>query len=232
MPSLWFSLPSSLPAPVTKTMISDQMRDMVPNNNQEIPAGFRKREILIKARGSLMQHVGYLLFSLSYVPKTQRMKQILPVVLISVLSLAVSGQAGPDTLKKLKIAVIPMINYNPSFGVNFGAMGQAFYKLNRNDTVSPSSSTGVFGMYTTNKTYFGAVFQRLYLREDNWRIMGAVGLGNINFQYWQELPVIGGDFICFSTETVFAMARVERRVYRKLYAGVNAVFSRARTEFL
>lgn len=86
-------------------------------------------------------------------------------------------------------------------------------------------------MYTTNNTYFAAAFQQFYLREDNWRIMLAAGLGNINFQYWQELPVIGGGFIGFSTKANFAMTKIERRVYKKLYAGINATYTYAETEY-
>jgi hypothetical protein len=56
------------------------------------------------------------------------------------------------------------------------------------------SATSIFRLYTTDKTYVSAVFQRLHLKEDTWRIAG-------------------GTFIGFSTRSVFAELRVERRVY-------------------
>ena len=142
-----------------------------------------------------------------------------------------SAQPQQDSLKKVKIAAIPVVNYDPSFGFTLGGLGQLFYNVTQEDTISPSSSTGLFGMYTTNKTYFAAVFQRLYLKEDTWRIMAAAGLGSINFQYWQELPLIGGTFIGFNTEATFAMIRIERRVYQQLYAGINSVLSNTATTF-
>lgn len=152
-------------------------------------------------------------------------------LLLIIFNSPIFGQNKEDSLKRLNFAAIPIVNYSNTLGASFGVMGQMYYKVNQNDTVSPSSSTGIFGMYTTNHTYFAAAFQQLYLKEDNWRLMLAVGLGNINFQYWQELPIIGDSFIGFSTEAIFAMAKVERRIYKKLYGGISSVISRAKTEY-
>lgn len=158
-----------------------------------------------------------------------RIAIILLLILCSTASIL--GQTEADTLKKVRFAAIPMVNYNPSFGVIVGAMGNAYYKLNASDTISPSSSTGLFGMFTTNGTYFTSAFQQFYLRKDNWRIMLAAGLGKLNFQYWQELPVIGGQFIGFGTEATFMMAKIERKVFKKLYAGIQGTYTKAKTEF-
>lgn len=159
------------------------------------------------------------------------MRSALLIILFFCSQAAALAQFKTDSTKKVNFAAIPIINYDPSLGFTLGAMGQMYYKLNKEDTLSPSSSTGIFGMYTTNKTYFAAAFQRLYLKEDNWRILAALGLGNINFQFWQEIPVIGGDYIAFNTEATFALLRVERRVYKKLYAGINLVYAKTKTEF-
>lgn len=153
---------------------------------------------------------------------------ILPALLISFLAL---GQFKTDSTKKVNVAAIPIINYDPSLGGTFGAMTSLFYKLNPDDTVSPSSSSGLIGIYTTNGTWFAGAFQRMYLQEDNWRIIAAAGTGNINFQYWQEMPVIGGDYIGFGTDALFALGRVERRVYEKLYFGLNGIYAHAKTSF-
>ena len=105
-------------------------------------------------------------------------------------------------------------------------------RINKNDTISPSSYSGVAGMYFTNNSYFGMIYQRLYLREDRWRLMLAAGLGNVNYQYWQDLPVGDiGFFVEFGTGADFLMVRVERKVIGKLYVGVNGMMTVARTEF-
>jgi hypothetical protein len=155
---------------------------------------------------------------------------LLPLLLL-LLQQAARCQFKYDSTKNVNVAAVPVINYDRALGGSFGILAQVFYKLNPEDTVSPSSSSGIFGMYTTNKTYFAAAFQKLYFDEDNWRVMAALGLGSINYQYWQELPVVGGDFIGFNTEATFALGRIERRVYKKLYAGINGIYSRVKTEF-
>lgn len=136
-----------------------------------------------------------------------------------------------DSTKRVKFAAIPIVNYSNTLGGSIGLMTQVFYKVNINDTISPSSSTGLFGMYTTNNTYFAAAFQQFYLNEDKWRIKIAAGIGNINFQFWQDLPISGGTFIDFATKASFGLLRVERKIYKKLYGGLNAVLSFAETEY-
>ncbi|WP_075603764.1 BamA/TamA family outer membrane protein [Saccharicrinis aurantiacus] len=136
-----------------------------------------------------------------------------------------------DSTKKVKIAAIPIINYNASQGALIGALGQAFYKLNAQDTISPSSSTGLFGIYTTNSTFFTALFQNLYWNEDKWRAKVAAGFGQMNFQYWQQLPINDGAFVDFSTDATFALARIERKVFKQLYFGVEGTLSKAETGF-
>lgn len=141
------------------------------------------------------------------------------------------SQFKQDTTKKVNFATIPLINYNTTTGASLGLMAQAYYKVNPDDTISPSSSTGFIGMYTTNHTFFTMGFQQLYLKKDTWRILAAIGAGRINYQYWQELPITSGMFIAFGTEAKFAMTRVERKVYKQLYAGLTGVYSVAQTKF-
>jgi hypothetical protein len=129
------------------------------------------------------------------------------------------------------VAVVPIIDYDPTFSLSVGGVGQLFYSLNPADTVSPSSSTGMFGMYAFNGTSFLAAFQRFYIDEDRWRILLAGGYGSVNFQFWQELPIVGGSFIGFNTKATFAAARVERKVIDRLYFGINGVYAKTRTAY-
>ena len=75
-----------------------------------------------------------------------------------------------ESEKKVSFVGIPMLNYSNSFGVSLGVYASAFYDLNANDTISPHSSSGVFGIYTSNKTWFAAQINKLYLNEDKIRI--------------------------------------------------------------
>lgn len=146
-------------------------------------------------------------------------------------SLSSAGQGVTDSTKSSSFAAIPYINYNNTLGTSFGLLGQVYYPINKADTISPSSSSGVIGLYTTNKSYFVTAFQRLYLNEDRWRILAALGFGNFNYEYWQDLPFNDGTFIGFGTGANFGFLRVERKVYKNLYLGFQGIFSETITDF-
>lgn len=142
------------------------------------------------------------------------------------------AQEESKPTKKINFAAVPVINYSNATGFSIGAMGQMFYKINKNDTISPVSSSGFFGSYTTNGTWFGALFQRFYINEDRWRIVAALGTGNINYQYYQEIPIFGGGaFIGFNTKADFAMIKVDRKLFGKLYVGVLGIYANSKTVF-
>jgi len=159
------------------------------------------------------------------------MRNIILIALLVICTVSCFGQFEIDTSKKVNVAAIPIINYDPAMGASFGAMSQLFHTVQKNDTISPTSSTGVFGMYSTNRSYGGIAFTRFYFNEDNWRIKLAAGFGNINFQYWQAIPIIDGVFIGFNTKAAFVGLLVERRVYKKLYAGILGTILKSKTEF-
>jgi hypothetical protein len=97
----------------------------------------------------------------------------------------------------------------------------AMYKLNKKDTISPASISGLFGMYTTNKTWFAMFFQSLYFNEDKWRVSTGGGLGSVNFQFFLEVPppIDSAGYIGYNTAMDFFMIKVQRRVYGDLFIG-------------
>jgi len=159
------------------------------------------------------------------------MTKYLIYILILALSFDIQAQSDKDSIKKVNLAAIPVINYSNTIGASFGFIGSSFYKISNTDTVSPSSSTGAFGMYSTNNTYFLAVFQQLYLNKDSWRITAAAGTGNANAQYWQEIPLIGGMFIGFGAKANFAMLKIDRKIFNNFYIGVNGILVDSKTTF-
>ena len=67
------------------------------------------------------------------------------IIVLNPLQAQFSGMGGgfePDSSKKVKIAALPIINYDPSIGFISGALGMGFYRLNQEDTISPPSVTG------------------------------------------------------------------------------------------
>ena len=48
-----------------------------------------------------------------------------------------------DSTKNFKFVGIPIINYNRTQGIVLGAFAAGYYKLNRNDTISPQSCLAI-----------------------------------------------------------------------------------------
>jgi len=140
--------------------------------------------------------------------------------------------AQDSTSNKLKIAAIPIINYNRTQGICLGAMFAGYYKVNPKDTISPSSKTGVFGMYTSEGSYMLFGFQQFYLAEDKWRISAAGGYIDINFQFYYDDPSLSlGGFTDYNTQANFALLQVQRNVFKDLYAGMTFIYNKSTTKF-
>jgi outer membrane protein assembly factor BamA len=132
------------------------------------------------------------------------------------------GGKGDRIEGSFKFLPIPYINYDRSIGLQGGALPMALFNPVKRDTLSPSSMAGLFGMYSTNKTWFVFGFTRLHLFEDDWRVSLAGGTGTYNFQFFLDSPISG--WIPYRTEMDIAFARVQRRIYRRLYGGVSYVY--------
>lgn len=150
--------------------------------------------------------------------------------------------------KKVKLVGIPIINYSNSFGASFGGFGSAYYNVSATDTISPLSSSGLFGTYSTNKTWFAAQINKFYFKEDTFRLKTAMGAGTINFQTFigwpniiSDIPYFGGlsdsqteddgVFVDYQTKVFFAYVELLYNVYKKLYVGPQFVYSHNNTTF-
>ncbi|PCE64298.1 BamA/TamA family outer membrane protein [Sediminicola luteus] len=121
--------------------------------------------------------------------------------------------------KKIEIAPIPYINYDRTLGASLGAVPMAMYRLKATDTISPKSLTGIMGVYTTNGSWFGMAFQKMFFAEDRYRFVGVAGLGVYNFQMFLDFPPVG--YIDYRTTMDFVMLKFQRRVSDKLFLGVH-----------
>jgi len=142
--------------------------------------------------------------------------------------------------KRVDFAFMPVLMYNRSFGGQLGVMTNAFFDVNKKDTVSAASSVAFIGNYFTNKTYFTGLFGQFHLNEDKWRIKAGTGYANVNFQTYFEIPpefsdiiipVEDGLFIDYNTKRLFVFGEISRKVIPNLYLGLRSVYSRAYTEF-
>ena len=128
----------------------------------------------------------------------------------------------------VQFAGIPIVNYDPAFEWNFALLANAFFKVTPTDTISPLSMAGGMVGYTTNKSWYWALYTRLYMDEDNYRITLAYGDASINFQYYEELV---SSFIGFNSVYDVFFFEAQRRVYNRWYLGVKYVNLKARTAY-
>ncbi|UXX78292.1 BamA/TamA family outer membrane protein [Reichenbachiella carrageenanivorans] len=157
----------------------------------------------------------YKLFILSFFISTQVFSQSL--------------STPTDSTQSFELKVMPYINYGRSLGAAFGVMPMAMYPINKKDTVSPASMTSLLGLYTTNKTWFTMYFQRLYLKEDRWRITSYGGFGSSNFQFYVDMPDAG--FIDYNTQSRFFIILVDRRIAGNLFGGIRYSINKTNTAF-
>ena len=127
-----------------------------------------------------------------------------------------------------KFLPIPYINYSRSIGFQLGGLPMAQFNPVREDTLSPSSFAGLFGMYSTNKTYFFMAFAKLYFDSDNWRFTTAGGTGSVNFQFYLSNPV--DCWIPYNTKMDIFYIEAQRRIYSKIYFGLSYVYLKFDTE--
>jgi hypothetical protein len=137
-----------------------------------------------------------------------------------------SGGGGgrySDNGKKVQFAAIPVPNYNPNFGWGIGALVTGFYKIDRGDTLCPPSSTGLFGFWSENKSTIYGIWQQIYLDEDKWRGTLVFVRPDINFQFQvdPDLPVLGGNWINYTTDNSVFLIKASRETWSNVYFGIQ-----------
>ena len=133
---------------------------------------------------------------------------------------------------KVDFAGIPIISYNGSYGTIVGANTMFFFNMDKKDTISPASLAGLGGGYSENRSWFGAAFAHMYLKEDTWRVTAAAGLGDINFQYYESFNEGGdGEFVDYNSVNRFALFKVMRRVFPHFYGGGVVKLQHSKTVF-
>jgi outer membrane protein assembly factor BamA len=142
---------------------------------------------------------------------------------------SVGSESSAETDKDFKFLPIPYINFNRSLGFSLGAIPMAMYSLNKNDTISPQSTSGVMAMWTTNGSSFGMAFSKFYFSEDHWRTTIAGGIVSVNFQTYVDAPI--GGFIDYNTNADFLMLEVQRRIIGDWFLGAHYTYTKFKTLF-
>lgn len=132
--------------------------------------------------------------------------------------------------KKIDFNVMPYINYNRTLDFMFGAIPMMMYKVNKADTISPKSLSGISAIYTTNKSYFIATFNKWYFNEDKWRAQVFLATGNQNAQYFVD-DIDVPDFYNYGTKTNIVNFSLQLKIIKALYAGIGYSYSHYDTKY-
>ena len=165
------------------------------------------------------------------------MQKILPFLIIFLWSCGIWSQtkstdstASKKPEKNIDFNVMPYLNYNRTMDFMFGAIPMMMYKLNKNDTISPKSLSGISAVYTTNKSYFIATFNKFFFKEDSWRVQFFAATGNQNAQFYVD-DIDVPDFYNYGTKTTMASFTIQRKLFKSFYAGVGYAYAHYDTKY-
>ncbi|MCV9386292.1 BamA/TamA family outer membrane protein [Reichenbachiella ulvae] len=152
---------------------------------------------------------------------------------LSVHALPVLYDSALDEQVKVKSAnfsLMPYLSYNRNLKFMFGVVPMAMYKLNKEDSISPKSLSGITGVYTSNNSYILGVFNKFYFSEDRWRSTVYVFNGDISSQFFlNDFSSVA--FYDYTTNVLMASVGIQRRVIPGLYGGVTYIYAQYDTEY-
>ncbi|NME70287.1 BamA/TamA family outer membrane protein [Flammeovirga aprica] len=157
------------------------------------------------------------------------------IFLFSLLSLSSFAQlggmgGGSDRIKgKAKFIPLPYVDYGVQSGATIGAIPVLMFNPSEKDTLSPSSSVGVFSMYSESRTWMVMAFGQFYLNEDKWRISTVAGVGDFNFQTFVGSKI--NRWYRYNAVLDYADLQVSRKVFKDIYAGMGYTYTRFNTTF-
>ncbi|HSD05914.1 BamA/TamA family outer membrane protein [Flavobacterium sp.] len=159
-------------------------------------------------------------------------KEIVSPLSISILDTVKKGDTVKKKEKKFAFMPIPTLTYDRSQGLGVGAIAMGLFKADNSKKAPLSRVMGV-GNYATNKSFYFMTGTRLYLKEDYWRILAAVGYINYNFQAFQSFEdgSMGGVEGVYETPyttkgTLFAFA-LQRMIFENFYLGIGGFIMRS-----
>lgn len=150
--------------------------------------------------------------------------------LISSSAWAQSDSASTKEEKKVGWAAVPSFSYNDVQGFGVTVVGGVFYQLSQKDTISNSSSTFLYGTFSENGTWIGAMLQEGYFAQNKWWYDILFVKGDFKFRFYQT--VLDRDVeIDYSTDLTILEGNFLRQITSGLYGGLHYKFSRFNTTF-
>lgn len=124
--------------------------------------------------------------------------------------------------------IMPIPIANPTIGTGLAATALFNYKHNYDDTESPTSSTGLFGMYTNTDSWMAGAFQRSYLAEDQYRVSAFIGYMSLNLEFFgigDDSPLANNP-IDYNVSGVFTRPRFLTEIFdTQWYLGAQWIYA-------
>jgi len=100
-------------------------------------------------------------------------------------------QDGKSMMKDRRFVPVPIPISNPTLGTGLAAALLYLWPHNEDDTVSPTSISGVGGLYTNTDSWAATLFHQGYYARDRFRLQGVLGYADLNLKFYG----IGNDSI-------------------------------------
>lgn len=126
--------------------------------------------------------------------------------------------------KNGEFQVMPFLSYNRNLKFMIGVIPMYMYRLNKEDQISPKSLSGLAAVYTTNNSYFISFFNRLFFKEDLWRLTFYGVTGDNISQFFMENEE-GAGFYDYGTETTIISTLAQRKIAKGIYLGLGYTYS-------
>jgi hypothetical protein len=136
----------------------------------------------------------------------------------------------PASTNKNEFLVAPIPSYKPNFGFGLQVMAGYLFSLDPDDKVSPPSSVMLMGYVAENGSWLGGFGSRFFLKEDQYRLIGGVFTGRINYDYAGVGTDAGNSGRTVPLEQNMAMVVLEplTRIAPHLYLGPRYLYANMR----
>ena len=101
------------------------------------------------------------------------------------------GQNGKSMMQDRRFVPVPIPISNPTLGTGLAAALLYLWPQKEDDTISPTSISGVGGLYTSTNSWAAALFHQGYYARDRFRLQGVLGYADLNLKFYG----IGNDSI-------------------------------------
>ena len=126
----------------------------------------------------------------------------------------------------VNFVVAPIPISNPTIGSGAALTGMILYDV---DPLSPVSFTALGGGYTSSDSWLVAAAEKLNFDADNYRATAAVGLGQLNYNFFGIGSADTGRSIPLDQRAFASLLDFRRRVFGSMHLGLRWVYGDVKT---